>query len=179
MMACDRRISPGTERSQTTLICSGLHDASSPIFLKSHARQATTVLAISSEICTQDCHDVSCSLIFSDASGRCLHINQSCSEITGLDFLQCCEYGWAHTIHEEDLSRVLTDWFDFVKNGRIFKVEYRLNNFLRGNRRVVCQALQIRKWGQEDWNYLFMIRGKDAAIAQSLVRLPTRRPTGN
>ncbi len=63
-----------------------------------------------------------------DASGNCLYVNQSWSEITGLSLEHAVSEGWASNVHPEDRERVFTEWYKAASAKVPFKSEYRFQH---------------------------------------------------
>jgi PAS domain S-box-containing protein len=54
------------------------------------------------------------------------YYNQKWFDYTGMTFAQTQGWGWAATLHPDDLQQSLEAWMNSVKTGEIFETEYRL-----------------------------------------------------
>ncbi|MEG4347479.1 EAL domain-containing protein [Microcoleus sp. A003_D6] len=63
-----------------------------------------------------------------DAAGDCLYVNERFLEMAGLTAPKALGEGWAQTLHPEDRSRVLSQWYGAVKEKLPCKLEYRFCN---------------------------------------------------
>lgn len=99
-----------------------------------------------------------------DASGRCVWVNDRWSEITGLGSSEAMGDGWAEALHPEDRSRVFAEWAEATRTGRVFKAEYRFVDRHGFCHPVLGQALAIRDG-----------RGETTGYVGSIVDLSDRR----
>jgi diguanylate cyclase (GGDEF)-like protein/PAS domain S-box-containing protein len=60
-----------------------------------------------------------------DASGKCLYVNERWSDIAGMNAETAAGYGWTAAIHPEDRERVMDEWNTAVKHQQPFMSEYR------------------------------------------------------
>lgn len=60
-----------------------------------------------------------------DASGRCLYVNERWCEIAGLTPQEALGEGWVKALHPDDRERLLTQWYQAVKQHLPFQSEYR------------------------------------------------------
>ncbi|WP_293128952.1 GGDEF domain-containing phosphodiesterase [Microcoleus sp. bin38.metabat.b11b12b14.051] len=63
-----------------------------------------------------------------DAAGDCLYVNQRFLEMAGLTAAQALGEGWGQSLHPEDRSRVLSQWYRAVQDKLPCKLEYRFCN---------------------------------------------------
>ncbi len=83
-----------------------------------------------------------------DAAGDCWYVNERFLEMAGLTTAQALGEGWTQSLHPEDRSRVLSQWYCAVKEKLPCKLEYR---FCHGDLTtwVFCQAVpEIAKSGE-------------------------------
>ncbi len=75
-----------------------------------------------------------------DAAGDCLYVNERFLEMAGLTAPKALGEGWAQSLHPEDRDRVLSQWYQAVKDKLPCKLEYR---FCNGDLTtwVFCQAV--------------------------------------
>ena len=73
-------------------------------------------------------------IFLSDASGRCVFVNDHWREMSGLTVAQAWGDGWANAVHPEDRERVLAGWRQAVAAGEPSTSEFR---FRRPDGRVV------------------------------------------
>ncbi len=60
-----------------------------------------------------------------DARGNYLFVNQKWQELTGLSLSAALGTGWIKALHLEDRDRIAAQWYDAVRAGREFNLEYR------------------------------------------------------
>jgi len=75
-----------------------------------------------------------------DKAGKCIFINDRCTEITGLSYEASMNDGWADALHPEDRNSVFTAWTTMVVEGARFHKEYR---FMRPHGQVTWVVGQI------------------------------------
>ena len=63
-----------------------------------------------------------------DPAGDCLYVNQRFLEMAGLTVATALGEGWAQSLHPEDRSRVLSQWYRAVTDKLPCKLEYRFCN---------------------------------------------------
>ncbi|NJO19382.1 MAG: PAS domain-containing protein [Spirulinaceae cyanobacterium RM2_2_10] len=63
-----------------------------------------------------------------DAAGRCLYINERCTQISGLTLAAIANHGWAEAVHPDDRDRVVTAWEQFLQAQIPFHCEYRFRH---------------------------------------------------
>jgi len=83
-----------------------------------------------------------------DASGKCLYVNERFSDLAGLTLRETLGEGWAIALHPKDRDSVLKRWYRAVREKLPFQLEYR---FYQGDRTtwVFSQAVpEIAKSGE-------------------------------
>jgi PAS domain S-box-containing protein len=66
----------------------------------------------------------------SDATGRCLYVNDRWCEIAGISHEKALGHGWSDAIHPEDRQCIVEEWYRAVAQQEMFSSEYR---FQRGH----------------------------------------------
>ncbi|BAZ51388.1 PAS/PAC sensor hybrid histidine kinase [Nostoc sp. NIES-4103] len=90
----------------------------------------------------------------SNASGRCIFINEQACEIIGSSREEILGEGWIQFLHPEDRQRVLVEWYQTVQQNLPFKSEYR---FCRPDGRitwVISQAVAEIESTEEVTGYI-------------------------
>lgn len=65
-------------------------------------------------------------IFFDDADDKCVFVNRTFCEMTGLDPAQAMGDGWARTVHPDDLGRLMAERAEAVGTGApVFRAEYR------------------------------------------------------
>ena len=72
-----------------------------------------------------------------DAEGKCIYVNESWLQVSGLALSEATGFGWLDGIHPSDRELVFTEWNASVTENRPFLLEYRFQN----------------KAGQTTWGY--------------------------
>ena len=72
-----------------------------------------------------------------DAEGKCIYVNESWLQVSGLTLSEALGFGWLDGIHPSDRELVFTEWNASVAENRPFSLEYRFQN----------------KAGQTTWGY--------------------------
>lgn len=65
-------------------------------------------------------------IFHTDATGSCTFVNGRYCELTGILPSDALGDGWGRIIHPEDRERVSAEWMDAARQGRSFRLEYRL-----------------------------------------------------
>ena len=58
--------------------------------------------------------------------GSCEWVNPACAELFGMESHAMLVWGWLAAIHADDLARTQNDFLETIRNGRPYKVRYRL-----------------------------------------------------
>lgn len=58
--------------------------------------------------------------------GACEWVNPACAELFGMESHAMLVWGWLAAIHADDLARTQNDFLETIRNGRPYKVRYRL-----------------------------------------------------
>ncbi|MBW8038581.1 MAG: PAS domain S-box protein [Planctomycetes bacterium] len=64
-------------------------------------------------------------IYMTDADGKCIFVNRSWCEMTGLPEKDVLGDGWAKALHPDDRDRVFSDWHENIKSGGVWENEYR------------------------------------------------------
>ena len=64
-------------------------------------------------------------IFLTDTEGSCLYVNQSWSEITGINLSESSGQGWIKSLHPEDRDRIFAEWNRATQNNLPFSSEYR------------------------------------------------------
>jgi PAS domain S-box-containing protein len=64
-------------------------------------------------------------IYMTDADGKCIFVNRSWCEMTGLSEEETLGDGWVKALHPDDRARVFSSWEEMVKSGGIWENEYR------------------------------------------------------
>ena len=64
-------------------------------------------------------------IFLTDTEGGCLYVNQSWSEITGINLSDASGKGWIKSLHPEDRDRIFAEWDRAIQNNLSFSSEYR------------------------------------------------------
>lgn len=67
-------------------------------------------------------------IFYADRAGNWLYVNQRWSEITAVNSDLALGKGWINCLHPLDKSRVETQWYTAISEGKSFKSEYRFIN---------------------------------------------------
>ncbi len=67
-------------------------------------------------------------VFYTDVNGKCLYVNETWSEITGLTDEQARGDGWSEALHIDDRQTVFDEWQKTASQGSLFKMEYRFVN---------------------------------------------------
>ncbi len=78
------------------------------------------------------------------AEGACDYCNQWWYDYTGMSREQSQGNGWADTLHPEDRDRVLTNWYERLRDGRPFQGEHRLRKADGSYRWFLDRAVPLR-----------------------------------
>ena len=72
-------------------------------------------------------------IYLTDKDGSCTYVNKTWSELTGLSFEQAQGDGWIHSLYEDDVDLVMTNWETMKRIGK-FTCNYR---FLNSKKEIV------------------------------------------
>jgi PAS domain S-box-containing protein len=64
-------------------------------------------------------------IYMTDTDGKCIFVNRSWCEMTGMQEKNVLEDGWAKALHPHDRERVFSDWHEKIKAGGVWENEYR------------------------------------------------------
>ena len=65
-------------------------------------------------------------IFMADESGSTKYLNEHWLEMSGLSAVEAKGVGWSHSIHPEDLQRVLGEYQNATREGKVFSSSYRL-----------------------------------------------------
>jgi len=82
-----------------------------------------------------------------DVWGDCLFINETYSRLTGIGVKEAQGKGWLLSIHPEDRDRVVSAWFEAVRGGYEFSLEYRYLPVDGEEVRTCASAMPVRDEG--------------------------------
>ena len=60
-----------------------------------------------------------------DATGKCIYVNDRSCQIAGLSLEEALGEGWSKSLHEDDRARITEEWYQAVQEERPFRLEYR------------------------------------------------------
>ena len=63
-----------------------------------------------------------------DTEGKCIYVNESWLQVSGLTLSEALGFGWLDGIHPSDRELVFTEWNASVAENRPFSLEYRFKN---------------------------------------------------
>ncbi|SFE23456.1 bifunctional diguanylate cyclase/phosphodiesterase [Nitrosomonas sp. Nm166] len=114
-----------------------------------------------------------------DATGKCLYVNERWCNIAGMDAKTASGYGWIAAIHPDDCARVMNEWDKAVQYHRQFLSEYRFQTKEQIITWILGHAQAERDQNGELAGYVGTItditdqKMKEAALAESRNLLET------
>jgi diguanylate cyclase (GGDEF)-like protein/PAS domain S-box-containing protein len=75
-----------------------------------------------------------------NADGMVTFVNQQWTELTGVSAADALDGGWSEAVHLEDRDRVVKNWYDTIKRGQPFAMEYRVASVDRVSRWLAVSA---------------------------------------
>lgn len=107
-----------------------------------HERKQSENALRESESRFRDLTTIAPVIIFrTDASGKCVFINEAWKDLTGFPLDSTLGVHWAHCLYAEDRQRVLQEWETAFTAGREFSSEYRVNTHSGQIKHVLGRAI--------------------------------------
>ena len=83
----------------------------------------------------------------SSEDGKCIWVNSSYMKLLKRDNTYFIEHGWKNAIHESDRDRVVDNWNDCVKDGRMYEDDYKMVDVDGNIISVHCNAVKTHNNG--------------------------------
>jgi PAS domain S-box-containing protein len=79
-----------------------------------------------------------------DATGDCVVVNHTWTQLTGMSRKEALGAGWSHALHPDDRARIAEEWYAAVRARRPFSSEYRFLRRDGGVTWVQGSAVELR-----------------------------------